>query len=117
MPREGFLCSSHIAWLFEYTGGGAINDVKDSCFPSTHRDSAFTVAALHQWSHTEPPPLDTKCVVSAEEWINEVIQPNSAGGPLPCVSIMPESHLVVRMITPNLPFIRACYSSRSEESS
>lgn len=74
-----------LAWLFEYTGGGAMNDVKDSCFPSTHRDSAFTVAALHQWSHTEPPPLDTKCVVSAEEWINEVIQPNSAGGPLPCV--------------------------------
>ncbi|OCF45935.1 hypothetical protein I317_00022 [Kwoniella heveanensis CBS 569] len=71
-------------WLFEYTGGGAVADVKDSCFPQSHRESAFTVAALHQWSHTEPPVEDTRCVTTAEEWINEVIHPNSPGGPLPC---------------------------------
>ncbi|WVQ96431.1 hypothetical protein IAU59_003536 [Kwoniella sp. CBS 9459] len=71
-------------WLFEYTGGGAVADVKDSCFPQSHRESAFTVAALHQWSHTEEPVQDTRCVTTAEEWINEVIHPNSPGGPLPC---------------------------------
>ncbi|WVW84786.1 hypothetical protein I302_106821 [Kwoniella bestiolae CBS 10118] len=71
-------------WLFEYTGGGAIADVKDSCYPSSHRESAFTVAALHQWSHNESPVDDTRCVTTAEEWINEVIHPNSPGGPLPC---------------------------------
>lgn len=75
-----------IAWLFEFTGGGAIADVKDSCFPSTHRESAFTVAALHQWAHDETPIEDTRCVTTAEEWIAEVIHPNSPGGPLPCVS-------------------------------
>jgi hypothetical protein len=62
-----------------------MSDVTDSCFPSSHRDSQFTVAALHQWSFNEPKPLDAKCISTAEEWINEVIHPNSAGGPLPCV--------------------------------
>ena len=76
---------NHLAWLFEYTGGGAIADVKDSCYPVSHRESAFTVAALHQWSHNETPIEDTRCVTTAEEWINEVIHPNSPGGPLPCV--------------------------------
>ncbi|WWD18528.1 hypothetical protein CI109_102981 [Kwoniella shandongensis] len=71
-------------WLFEYTGGGAASEVKDSCFPSTHREVSFTVAALHQWSHTEAPEEDTRCVTTAEDWINEVISPNSPGGPLPC---------------------------------
>ncbi|ORY25643.1 hypothetical protein BCR39DRAFT_543520 [Naematelia encephala] len=71
-------------WLFEYTGGGAVGDIKDSVFPPSHRDAAFTVAALHQWGHTEPPVEDTRCVTTAEDWINEVIHPNSPGGPLPC---------------------------------
>ena len=62
-------------------------DVKDSCFPSSHREAAFTVAALHQWSHDEPPDLDERCVKTAEMWINEVIHKNSPGGPLPCVSV------------------------------
>lgn len=60
-------------------------EVKDSCFPPSHRESAFTVAALHQWGHTEPPPQDTRCVTTAEDWVNEVVHPNSPGGPLPCV--------------------------------
>jgi hypothetical protein len=30
--------------------------------------------------------LDETCVRTAEEWITQVIHPNSAGGPLPCVS-------------------------------
>jgi hypothetical protein len=77
-----------LAWLFEYTGGGAVADIKDSCLTASHRDSQFTVAALHQWSHTEPKPLDAKCISTAEEWIREVIHPNSAGGPLPCVSLI-----------------------------
>jgi hypothetical protein len=51
----------------------------------------FTVAALHQWAHDEPPALDTKCVVTAEAWINEVMRPVSVGGPLPCVSSLPLS--------------------------
>jgi hypothetical protein len=63
-----------------------ISEVRDSCFPTSHREGAFTVAALHQWGHSEPPPEDTKCVTTAEDWINEVIHPNSPGGPLPCVS-------------------------------
>ncbi|KAK8858637.1 hypothetical protein IAR55_002866 [Kwoniella newhampshirensis] len=71
-------------WLFEYTGGGAASEVQDSCFPMTHREGTFTVAALHQWSHTEAPAEDTRCVTTAEDWINEVISPNSPGGPLPC---------------------------------
>ncbi|EIW73493.1 hypothetical protein TREMEDRAFT_73082 [Tremella mesenterica DSM 1558] len=71
-------------WLFEYTGGGAVKDVKDSCWPLSHRESAFTVAALHQWGHFEPAALDNSCVLTAEVWIDEVIIPNSPGGPLPC---------------------------------
>ena len=73
------------AWLFEFTGGGVSGQVADSCYPQEHRQGAFTVAALHQWSQDEPPALDTQCVTTAEEWINEVIRPNSTGGPLPCV--------------------------------
>lgn len=73
-------------WLFEFTGGGAQADVSDSCYPQSHREGMFTVAALHQWAHDEPPALDTRCVTTAEEWINEVIKPSSTGGPLPCVS-------------------------------
>lgn len=75
-----------IAWLCELTGNGAPGDVADSCYPQSHRKAMFTVAALHQWAHDEPPALDTKCVVTAEAWINEVIHPVSIGGPLPCVS-------------------------------
>lgn len=77
--------ADYIAWLFEFTGGGAVSDTKDSCFPNSHRESAFTVAALHQWAHTEAVVQDNLCVSTAENWINEVIHPNSPGGPLPCV--------------------------------
>ncbi|KAK4684055.1 hypothetical protein P7C73_g6149, partial [Tremellales sp. Uapishka_1] len=66
-------------WLFEFTGGGAVEDVKDTCFPSSHRESSFTVAALHQWGHSEGPMEDTLCVTTAEDWINQVIHPNSPG--------------------------------------
>lgn len=61
-------------------------DVKDSVFPTSHREAMFTVAALHQWGHDEPPVEDTRCVTTADYWINEVIHINSPGGPLPCVS-------------------------------
>ncbi|ORX40036.1 hypothetical protein BD324DRAFT_616012 [Kockovaella imperatae] len=71
-------------WLFEYTGGSVSSGIKDSCYPQSHRQGAFTVAALHQWAHTEPLKEDNKCVTTAEEWINEVIHPHSPGGPLPC---------------------------------
>jgi hypothetical protein len=66
-------------------------DVKDSVFPTSHREAMFTVAALHQWGHDEPPVEDTRCVTTADYWINEVIHTNSPGGPLPCVSGV-ESH-------------------------
>lgn len=62
-----------------------MDDIDDSVYPKEHRQAQFTVAALHQWQHDEPPELDTKCVTTAEEWINEVIKPLSTGGPLPCV--------------------------------
>lgn len=75
------------AWLFEYTGGGCLAEVKDSVFPLSHREGAFTVAALHQWGHTEQPEQDTRCVTTAEDWVTEVIHANSPGGPLPCVSL------------------------------
>ncbi|WWC62688.1 uncharacterized protein I303_105285 [Kwoniella dejecticola CBS 10117] len=93
-------------WLFEYTGGGAIADVKDSCYPSSHRQSAFTVAALHQWSHNEPPVEDTRCVTTAEEWINEVIHPNSPGGPLPCFLQSSTSSSVSAVYGENFPRLR-----------
>ncbi|OCF72836.1 hypothetical protein I204_06065 [Kwoniella mangroviensis CBS 8886] len=94
-------------WLFEYTGGGAITDVKDSCFPSSHRESAFTVAALHQWSHSESPVEDTRCVTTAEEWINEVIHPNSPGGPLPCFLQSSLSSSVSAVYGESFPRLRA----------
>jgi hypothetical protein len=68
-----------------------VGDIKNSVFPLSHRQSAFTVAALHQWGHNEEPVQDTKCVTTAEDWINEVIHPNSPGGPLPCVSLFSAS--------------------------
>ena len=78
--------SSLSAWLFEYTGGGACADTKSSCFPMSHREACFTVAALHQYSVHETPDVEARCVTTAEDWINEVIHPLSPGGPLPCVS-------------------------------
>lgn len=79
--------TDELAWLCELTGGGAIGDVADSCYPQSHRQAMFTVAALHQWAHDEPPALDTKCVIDAEEWINGIMKPVSVGGPLPCVCL------------------------------
>ncbi|WRT67877.1 uncharacterized protein IL334_004851 [Kwoniella shivajii] len=93
-------------WLFEYTGGGAIADVRDSCFPLSHRESAFTVAALHQWSHTEAPVEDTRCVTTAEDWINEVIHPNSPGGPLPCFLQSSTSSSVAAVYGESYPRLR-----------
>ena len=63
------------------------SEVTDSCFPKSHREGQFTVAALHQWGHNEPPEQDNQCVITAEEWINDVIHPHSPGGPLPCVGL------------------------------
>ncbi|WWC70851.1 uncharacterized protein I206_104803 [Kwoniella pini CBS 10737] len=94
-------------WLFEYTGGGAIADVKDSCYPLSHRESAFTVAALHQWSHNETPIEDTRCVTTAEEWINEVIHPNSPGGPLPCFLQSSTSSAVAAVYGESFPRLRS----------
>jgi hypothetical protein len=79
------------AWLFEFTGASAVGDTRDSCFPLTHREASFTVAALHQWSHDESPAQDDLCVISADEWIEQVIHKYSPGGPLPCVSVSPET--------------------------
>ncbi|KAL7420798.1 hypothetical protein Q5752_004751 [Cryptotrichosporon argae] len=71
-------------WLFEFTGGSVMADVRDSCYPSSHRRAEFTVAALHQWGHNETADEDMRCVTTASDWIRDVIHPNSPGGPLPC---------------------------------
>ncbi|WVO12640.1 hypothetical protein L204_100245 [Cryptococcus depauperatus] len=74
-------------WLFEYTSSSVLSDpqaVSDSCFPASHRAGAFTVVALHQWRHDETPEEDTRCVVTAQDWIEQLIHFNSPGGPLPC---------------------------------
>jgi hypothetical protein len=51
------------AWLFELAGG-AIGDFEDTCVPKSQRETAFTVAALHQW---EMGVDDPKCISSAED--------------------------------------------------
>ncbi|WVR06442.1 hypothetical protein IAU60_003473 [Kwoniella sp. DSM 27419] len=94
-------------WLFEYTGGAAIADVKDSCYPASHRESAFTVAALHQWSHDEAPVEDIRCIATAEDWINEVIHPNSPGGPLPCFVQSSKESAVSAVYGVSYPRLRA----------
>ncbi len=73
-----------IAWLFEL-GGGAMSDCKTSCLPMSHREALYTVAALHQCPLSTPEG-DRRTIETAVNWIEEVIKPHSAGGPLPCVS-------------------------------
>jgi hypothetical protein len=51
------------AWLFELAGG-AIVDFEDNCVPKSQRESAFTIAALHQWEMSID---DDRCIDSAEE--------------------------------------------------
>ena len=75
-------------------------DVKDTCFPSTHRQALFTVAALHQWGLDEPPKEDQQCVTTAEHWIDQVIHSASPGGPLPCVSPATCLHISVQADPP-----------------
>ena len=104
------------AWLFEFLGGGCLAEVSDSCFPQSHRESAFTVAALHQWGHTEPPLLDTRCMTTAEEWIIEVIHPRSPGGPIPCVCVSsPLPTIFLLLSCPSVPLkgsLAYCSSSK-----
>jgi hypothetical protein len=58
------ISEAHIsAWLFELSGG-AIIDNEGTCVPKTHRQAAFTIAALHQW---EMGVDDPRCVSSAED--------------------------------------------------
>jgi hypothetical protein len=66
-------------WLFELAGG-VIGDFEETCVPKSQRESAFTVAALHQW---EMGTDDPRCVESAENWIYETLKPVTAGGPFP----------------------------------
>lgn len=72
-------------WLFELSGG-ALTDCKTTCLPASHRESAYTIVALHQWP-VDVPKEDVKCVTTAIDWIDNIIHPASAGGPLPCVSL------------------------------
>jgi hypothetical protein len=72
-------------WLFELSGA-ALTDCKTTCLPKTHRDAAYTIAALHQWP-VDVPKEDVKCVTTAIDWIDKIIHPASPGGPLPCVSV------------------------------
>lgn len=73
-----------LAWLFELVAG-AVCDTKTSCLPQSHRDAVYTVAALHQWP-VNIPQEDVRCVLTARDWIDKIIHPESPGGPLPCVS-------------------------------
>lgn len=64
-------------------------DTKTTCLPQEHREATYTVAALHQWA-LDVPDEDTNCVRTAQDWIENVIHPQSPGGPFPCVSRTPE---------------------------
>jgi hypothetical protein len=75
---------SSSAWLFELTAG-AVSDATTTCLPKSHRDALYTVAALHQWP-VNIPQEDVRCVLTARDWIDNTIHPDSPGGPLPCVS-------------------------------
>lgn len=94
------LIESHnvIAWLFELVAG-AVADTKTSCLPQSHREAVYTVAALHQWP-VNIPQEDVRCVLTARDWIEKVIHPESPGGPLPCVSTIVSS--VRAPLTPRL---------------
>jgi len=67
-------------WLFELAGG-AMTDFTNSCLAQSTREAAFTVVAFHKWPSFGG---DEDCIRTGEEWITEVMEPNSAGGPLPC---------------------------------
>lgn len=70
-------------WLFELAGGAIVdNPGADNCLPKKQRESAFNVAALHQWDMGVDDP---RCVVSAEEWISGTLLPVQTGGPFPSV--------------------------------
>jgi len=71
------------AWLFE-TAGGAVADVRESetCVPERLRKAPWMAMALHQWP--DPSDGDQRWTDTAEIWMKEVIEPHSAGGPLPC---------------------------------
>ncbi|KAJ9100637.1 hypothetical protein QFC21_003681 [Naganishia friedmannii] len=69
-------------WLFELTAG-AVSDATTTCLPKSHRDALYTVAALHQWP-VNIPQEDVRCVLTARDWIDKTIHPDSPGGPLPC---------------------------------
>ncbi|KAJ9122402.1 hypothetical protein QFC22_001825 [Naganishia vaughanmartiniae] len=69
-------------WLFELTAG-AVTDATTTCLPKSHREALYTVAALHQWP-VNIPQEDVRCVLTARDWIDKTIHPDSPGGPLPC---------------------------------
>lgn len=83
-PSELTRAAPCSAWLFELVAG-AVCDTKTSCLPQSHRDAVYTVAALHQWP-VNIPQEDVRCVLTARDWIDKIIHPESPGGPLPCVS-------------------------------
>ena len=51
------------AWIFELAGG-AIGDFDDTCVPKSQRETAFTLAALHQWDIGIDDP---RCITTAED--------------------------------------------------
>ncbi|KAL1662375.1 hypothetical protein GGF50DRAFT_128775 [Schizophyllum commune] len=84
-------------WLFELAGG-AIGDFDDTCVPKSQRETAFTLAALHQW---EMDVDDDRCFDSAERWIYDTLRPVSTGGPFPSFLGRHEP----------IPRIKACYGA------
>ncbi|KAL1741742.1 hypothetical protein HDZ31DRAFT_84630 [Schizophyllum fasciatum] len=84
-------------WLFELAGG-AIADADDTCVPKSQRETAFTIAALHQWDMGVD---DDRCFESAERWIYDTLRPVGTGGPLP--SFLGRHEPIAR--------IKACYGA------
>ncbi|CDZ98886.1 fad linked oxidase domain-containing protein [Phaffia rhodozyma] len=71
------------SWLFELAGG-ALEDNAETCFPLSRRSAKFNILALHQWPVDESPEEDERCMRTADDWITQVIEPESVGGPIPC---------------------------------
>lgn len=62
-----------------------MEDHADTCFLLSRRSAKFNVLALHQWPVEESAEDDDRCIRTADDWITQVIAPESAGGPIPCV--------------------------------
>lgn len=55
-------------------------DFTEGCISAKTREAAFTVVAFHKWPSFGG---DEDCIKTGEAWIQDVMGPIAAGGPLP----------------------------------